>query len=596
MRRSQKWWLPCGMMAIAGIVLAVTVGAQNPAPKTAPQGSGRFRPLVRNDYLIQDPELGATRLIGLQAESNAPDALGNPTVPSRDRRYFYLPPIALKASEGELLVSATADGAITLPLFWDRPETRRIFEKHLVKYNLLAERANEGQILIVTARAIRIETPPGYVPHVVFGPLENFNFNDYQGIMTANAAPGLAQKFVEDLKKGRFQLSAKIALEGYDFQQNNAVITFEDIADTHYYKNLVGPGGPGRISRHQMANVANEAAASRDIVLTTEFDDPDFRQLVSDLLATVEKKEDNLTNNWSSLDEFFTREGWDPEDFRADLITRSKLDRNSEYASKLRDDVRSVASDKRKGGGFSFGLFGVNLINAETPGENEGYREWARSLTREVLDKWSIKYDEEGKRIIPKSVTAYRNDFSQIRAKGTFRIGQRKRFRSEAIEEIGIHPLYDVLQSPAKMPFEVRQAELARRMKELENNLGSLATLQNEFKNNYIQIETFDMGMPNRVFTPARHGTEPMSGYKECIDIKNKDWKPIIVFGAIENTGFIKNGTDPWWAGGAMRVICSVAEQGDHYRIDANGNYDNHGDDGRYQNRVKVIAVFARKF
>jgi hypothetical protein len=483
MKYCTNWRSFCMLALLTAISVAVLVSAQDKAPQDktpkslAPpsdaKGSGHNRPLVTKDFLIQHPDLGGTRLIGLHAESNAPDLAGMPTVASRDRRYYYLPPIALKAKDGELLVSTTADGEITLPVIWDRPETRRIFEEHLIKYSLLAEKANEGQIQVVTARAIRIETPPNYVPRAVFGLRENFEFTNYEGILTASVSPALAQKFVKDLKEGRLELTAVIALEGYDFRQNMAIITYEDIADTRYYKNMSGGGGPGLISRHQVANVAYEAATSRDISLTTEFDDPDFRKLVSDLLADLEKKPEQLKKEWASLGEFFSREGWDPEDFRADLITRSKLDRNSEYQSRFRDDLRLVASDKRKGGGFSLGLFGVNLINTESKGEDEKYREWAQNVTRDVLDKWSLEYFEEGKRILPKSVTAYRNDFSQLRAKGTFRVGQRKKFQSEAIKTIAIHPNL-ALQSPAKAPFEVRQAELAAKMAELETTVTTL--------------------------------------------------------------------------------------------------------------------------
>jgi len=392
----------------------------------------------------------------------------------RDRRYYYLPPIALKTKDGILQISASADGEITLPVVWDRPETRRIFREHLLQHNLLDHEANEGQIQVVTARAIRVETPAGYIPRIVFGPRENFEFTNFEGILTANASPALAQKFIEDLKKGGLELTVVIALEGYDFEQNVATITFEDIAETRYFKNLIGAGGTGLISRHQMANVAYEAATSRDIALTTEFDDPDFRQLVTDLLVSLEKKTEEFKNSWASVNDFFTREGWDPEDFRADLITRSKLDRNSEYATKFREELRSVATDKRKGGGFSLGLFGANIIDTDNKGEDEKYREWVRNVTREVLDKWSMKSEEEGKRLIPKSVTAYRNDFSQLRAKGAFRIGQRKKFRSEAIKTLAIHPLYNILQSPAKMPFEVRQAELANQVEIMKSQLAAL--------------------------------------------------------------------------------------------------------------------------
>ncbi len=413
----------------------------------------------------------------------------------------------MKVKDGELQISASVDGEITLPIFWDRPETRRIFRDHLIKHHLLDDEPNEGQIQTVSARAVSVETPPDYKPRVVFGPLENFEFSNFEGVLTAQAAPALAKKFVEDMKNGRVELQVVIAFEGYDFQQDVAVINFEDMAETRYFKNLTGAGHRGLISRHQMANVAYEAATSRDIALTTEFDDSDFKQLVSDLLTALQKQEEDLKDRWASLDEFFTREGWDPEDFRADLINRSKLDANSEYASKFREDVRSASNDKRKaGGGFGFDLFGKINFNLNANGEDEKYRDWARGVTREVLDKWSVGYEEVGNRVIPKSITAYRNDFSALRAKGTYRVGQRKKWRSQAVMTIPLHPGYNIMQVPAKMPFEVRQEEVAKRVEDLEGKLANLTNVVNEI--NSSEPMTTKVVWQSRELKPADLGKE----------------------------------------------------------------------------------------
>lgn len=514
MRHLKTCGLLGGLAVVVGFVVALRAGAQAPTPAATPtkgasQGSGGSRPLINYDFFIQSPDLGSTRLIGLQAESNLPDTAGHPTVPSRDRRYYYLPPISFQKKDGQLLVSANAEGEISMSIYWDRADTRRIMKDYLNTHNLLGENADEGQIQIVSARALSIETPPEYTPRIVFGPYENVYFTNYNGILNATAYPPLAKKFVDDLKAGRISLTVRIALEGYDFQQNIAVITFDDVSDTRYYKKLAGPSGPAWISRNQIASVASEAATSRDIAITTEFDDPDFDKLVVALLATMDKREEQLTNKWKSLDDFFTREGWDPEDFRADLITRSKLDRNSEYSDKFRQDLKKVASDRTKGGGFSFGLFGVNIIDADKRGEEKKYNEWEQKVARDVLDKWSMHYEEEGKRIIPKSVTVYRNDFSQMRTTGTFRVGQRKRFRSNAIKEYFVNPVSDVLQVEAKMPFEVRQSELAANVEGLQKRADDLVIQLEAAKKAAIAVNqriewrvgTFK---PNHPFTPTR--------------------------------------------------------------------------------------------
>src|SRR5262245_19765592 len=108
----QNWRLPGVLIVMALVALAVAAVAQEPpqqAPKSPPpspkpKGTGRNRPLATKDFLVPHPDLPGTRLVGLHAESNAPNAVGEPTVPSRERRYYYLPPIALQAKDGELQV------------------------------------------------------------------------------------------------------------------------------------------------------------------------------------------------------------------------------------------------------------------------------------------------------------------------------------------------------------------------------------------------------------------------------------------------------------------------------------------------------------
>ena len=149
-----------------------------------------------------------------------------------------------------------------------------------------------------------------------------------------------------------------------------------------------------------------------------------------------------------------------------------------------------------------------------------------------------------------------------------------------------------------------RQADVLLELKRLANEDCQLRCALNDVleglndhikstAGNYILVKTFTIGQPG-----ARRGykDEPMSGKQVWQKLKPADWKPVITFWTIENTGFSGKEAGRIWHAGAMRLEkCETKQEGDHYVTEAAGRFHNWGDDGAYRASVRVIAVFVRK-
>jgi hypothetical protein len=91
-------------------------------------------------------------LFAIHAESNRP-VLGRPTAPASDLRYFYLPLMAFQRNgTGELDVTVSDDGEITLPLVYDSEEARQAVRDYLVNEKLIPPDSMRGQVMTVAAR------------------------------------------------------------------------------------------------------------------------------------------------------------------------------------------------------------------------------------------------------------------------------------------------------------------------------------------------------------------------------------------------------------------------------------------------------------
>lgn len=386
-------------------------------------------------------------IIGLQAEGNLASSGSSiwPNAPLEERKFFYLPLLALKEQNGKIEAQLEDDGRITVPIIFLTERTHEIYKEYLVNSNLIGSKPAPFQIMVVDMSYFCVETPPSYSPKIKFDPKYNFIITGNEGSLTVKTdSPDSAKKFFADLTNKKVTLNATIVFQGYTYQENIASITFDDIRGTQFFDSIQGRGGQGLVNRHQIAQIAQQAAERRHISVTTEYDDPDFHALVESMINSMNKQKQNLDEGFASLKKLFTQQQWDPRDLQADIVTASRLRQNNEFASRLRNEIDKT-TQSNAGGSGSVSVVGLFSVGAS--GNDDEYKREVAKIFEEVMNKWNIEYEEQGTRIIPKSIDVYRNDFSKLQSTGVFSVGTKRKLLSAGVVTVDINPYVNVLQS-----------------------------------------------------------------------------------------------------------------------------------------------------
>lgn len=558
------------------------------------------RPTARIDFRINHKDLGNVTLLGMHSEANRLGIDGKPQVVPSERRFYYLPPISLVRTPKGIQGQIADDGTISLNVVWDRPEARRVFLEHLIEHKLVGENPTEGQIQLVSAKHMEIVTSPRYSPAVAFGPYENFTFSDRTGVLVAKlASKESAQRFLDDLSAQRLTLNASIVMEGYGFKQSTATLSFEEFRRTSKFKDLVSRDGRG-ISRSQLGEAVGEALIAKSLTIVSDYEDADFRQLVDELIRMLAGKDSpfqDIQGGWKGLDEFFEKHGWEPDSFRADVIRQANLEMNAEEARNFLEEMSNKQSNEGEGGGFSLGLFGLNILDLGKSGKNKDAHEKAKKVATHVLDKWGVKYVFDGEVIVPKQVAVLRNDFSSFQAQGSVTVGKRKMITADAVMSIEITPS-SALHVVATEPLESRQAEIARLLAKLSERVAANeATINDLVRVSILEVNATD---DNTYGRPGKADLTKDTG------LNDKEWELLGHFPVIAGTGFFPKAV---FAGKERddHIAPPIAITHDKVTTDAAGNYVlemnaqwstwNHleGVAHGWVPKARVVAVFMRK-
>ncbi len=468
-------------LALTVLGLGVLLRAQAPRPqdrhlhplRIVPQSAFTVDPTPSN-------RLPAVVVV-YDVETNfAPD--GSRVAP-RNQRFFYLPPVAFIRDATTGRVTAEINGrTVLLRLRVDVAHCPEVLAAHVSR--LLGyegdQKLTAAQFHRVEPSFFRIVTDERYLPRLT---LYQFPDSQSQVLDTTNHtltlpagelpcrldAPTaqLATQFVDDLNAGRVALQCMYGFPGYTHRLNSLTIQVADLRNTSTYKRLLGSGALGRVSRREVSQIAREAVASKVVTVRTEYEDPDFSALVERLVSDVSRERVELQNGWEELDRKFTELGWDPESFKADLITRSELEQNQELRNSFREKIETVS--RRSGGGFNLSLFGASIFGAETPGEDES--RFARDVTKDVLRKWGISYKLEGRRIIPKSVDVYVDADTKWGSTGHYTLNTIRPFSTTGGKTVLIDPAQNVVNMDPRATLQEQLANLSGQVEDLRELL-----------------------------------------------------------------------------------------------------------------------------
>lgn len=465
------------LLLVATAILASVIPSEACFARQDGEGAiARTRPIPVRDYHVWLWD--GLSLIGLQGEANRPGPDGQPTVAPRERRFYYLPLFALKQIDGEPQVDFDEDtGRVTINVVMDSPLAREKFTQHLIEENLLDEDPTQGQVQIISARRFQVEVDSRDYPiPVIFGPYDDHEFTRLEQPLSVHLPGDAGARFVNDLKAG-LALRATVVFQGYGFQENRVTISFRDIRETRAFREIDGRGPRGTVSRKGISNLLHETVTNVNIIVSREFHDPDFDQLVQHVLRLLDRERVNLDAEWTALGEEFRRRNWDPDDLRADVIATSQRrsrDRG-EAGQKLHTILKdTIAQNRNVGGGFGFKGFSLNATH-----NNQEQREHFRDVMHEVGMEWDIEFEEniEGNIIVPKSIFVYSNDLSALRREGTFAIGDRR-----ILESVGKMSVQMGSTTHSAFALEDRVERLNMEISRLRDELREMAaTAEQEF-------------------------------------------------------------------------------------------------------------------
>ena len=411
------------------------------------------RPRIDIDFLVPDPSFGSQRLLGVNSESNKVDALGKPTVVPSARRFYYFPFFALKKDvAGKVIINETTKGVVEMPIIYDIPSTARIFKNYLIEKDLITDHTTDGNILMAPIKQLIVETDPTYRYQLRFTPQQVTGIVP-EGRFTAKITnPEILKEFLTEVRGGKVSFKATAVFEGYDVKQNIATVDFNTLQQATVNNSIDGSGGKGFVNRKQIGKVARDAVIMKDISIRTEFDDPNFNALVTGLLQSLPPLEPKPLGDSTEWDKKFLEFGFDKNDLKADLITASSSQMNKETSTKFQQELERLEKSKSGGGGSFLGFSAsVDLAN-----ESKDYSK----VVREVFDKYGIKSDFNGNRIIPKAVSVYQFNQSSWQKQGIFTVGTARASQIEGQKVFEIHPETNFFSYGAVSPLEARIAEL----------------------------------------------------------------------------------------------------------------------------------------
>ncbi len=397
------------------------------------------------------------------AEDTVPNAGGGIARDPMERGIFMAPLFLVeRTKDGELNAKVTEDGTLILPVVvYD--STGALGQ---AAFSMLHESLPSGQqrlagrMLTYTPEAITFDDTFGDTSSPVsFRPWRTHVLSsgtgriDLVGKFTTKAA---AEAFLTDFEQGARAIDASMVYPGVRHREASVALSFEDVAGTELFRDLSGKGD-GTVTRRDVARLVAEGLKRAHITIVRDEDyqnNKDLDRLIDALLAQLPKEEARIASARASLDEAFHRIGVDPQDLRADIMTRYKVhkgDQGEDYR-KFQSELERQMKAKRSSSGFDLGAFKSN------GGSSEEESKEIKKILIETLRKWNISFDEEkdGTFIAVKSIDVYQNEFSRWSDMGSLAFGDRTRLVGEGVLCVQINR-HNIVHGFDAVPLVVRE-------------------------------------------------------------------------------------------------------------------------------------------
>ena len=212
-----------------------------------------------------------------------------------------------------------------------------------------------------------------------------------------------AQTLLEELERDRDQLLFKYTFSGVSDNVCEVMFKGDSTQDIDLFKQVVGKGDEGFVTRDQTARIADSMVASES--LSGRCDSSEWLVYLADkLLGMLSTRSLKMKDGWATV---FKITDLDPKDVAAD-VTRMTKDIKKEASRRIIDE--SIAEATREGnawsaetGGMAFG-FGLSGSYGEADSETQAE---AKKDFSDIMEKMGILGEWKGERYIPKSIDVH---------------------------------------------------------------------------------------------------------------------------------------------------------------------------------------------
>ena len=338
-----------------------------------------------------------------------------------DAHVFYEPLVYLKTDQhGALLRNVEDDGLLTL---YFAVETDTDFLEGEIRKGLIhtAQRRRKAGDPQLTPESFKYRISPLDVAAW-------FESSKREGVKSDDLAKGplnergrmpiyfemgsreIAVAFVNDLHHIRDQLVFKYRFSGVSDEICKAEFRGRATQDIDLYKKVVGDGGQGFVARHQAADIADSMASSESLRMRCS--NPEWAVwLAEELMKRVGAHEEitlSRENGWRRLDKLLR---FDPESFKADLITEAKNIEKQVVREQVLDAISKGISQaeteaRKAGAAIGYGGFVLGASGSLAESEAESAAE-ARKEFSDMMEKRGILGEWVGNVYIPKSVDVH---------------------------------------------------------------------------------------------------------------------------------------------------------------------------------------------
>jgi hypothetical protein len=316
---------------------------------------------------------------------------------------FVIPSSQPDSIEIEAEAADAATTRVSIPVFFGRADLPLVARDYALKGCIVSPSTREDQFQSLPLKSITIRTINGYTPEVRFSLSDNPILSGKITLVTTlpNAQ---AASFVRDLKAGTISFLLKCDVDGFSYHSTKATLDYDRVQKNKMFNDLTGPGRPNFVTRQQVAKLGEVLLTANQIKITGPVTDY-LKNLISRLLDNQALSAEQTIHDWKELGSRFVDLGFDPTNFKADLIKKSEKTLKTTLHQTFKDKIEQTANVFDS----SFSWWTMSGTG------NDDFKQYSRDIFQDVLSDYGLQTKVEGDILVPKNIDIFRNNLTSLK-------------------------------------------------------------------------------------------------------------------------------------------------------------------------------------